>query len=196
MSMSTHNKLDQDNGVRGDGSTRTPKAQRSGHGNLTASQQQREQDCLKIREHHGVPYVAGLSVHRVTSALNILELLHEGSRNKLVASTSMNEASSRSHAIFQVMVEKSEVVASDGDRKTNGKLLTGKLTCVDLAGSERVKNAADWDTTERDEKHKQIIVFAGKHYCCTVATESHIEKLRPVARQQADPPSMRCPERQ
>ena len=84
MSMSTHNKLDQDNGVRGDGSTRTPKAQRSGHGNLVASQQQREQDCLKIREHHGVPYVAGLSVHRVTSALNILELLHEGSRNKIV----------------------------------------------------------------------------------------------------------------
>ena len=106
MSMSTHNKLDQENGVRSDTSTRTPKAQRPGTGNLATSQQQREQGCLKIREHHGVPYVAGLSVHRVTSALDILELLHEGSRNKIVASTAMNEASSRSHAIFQVMVEK------------------------------------------------------------------------------------------
>ena len=144
MSMSTHNSME-DHTTNKSKRNNNKNNNNNRNNNLsTPTNYQRKYNqkhpTLKIREHHGVPYVAGLSVHRVTSAHSILELLYAGTRNKIVASTSMNESSSRSHAIFQVLVEKSEVIHSSNSsskRRTNGKVLTGKLTCVDLAGSER-----------------------------------------------------------
>ena len=44
----------------------------------------------------------------------------------------MNEASSRSHAIFTIVVETEEII---GNRKTYS---AGKINLVDLAGSERL----------------------------------------------------------
>jgi hypothetical protein len=152
MSMSSHNKMDHDTHSNSSSSS-------SSSSSGASKNRQRKHPTLKIREHHGVPYVAGLSVHRVTSAHNILELLYEGTLNKIVASTSMNEASSRSHAIFQVLVEKSEVVPANGDRSKshsstnrNGKVLIGKLTCVDLAGSERASKTQPTGIQLREAK--------------------------------------------
>ena len=59
--------------------------------------------------------------------------LQAGKKNRSVGSTLMNQTSSRSHSIFTIVVETSEV-----DQKTmEAKIRVGKLNLVDLAGSER-----------------------------------------------------------
>ncbi|GBG31451.1 Kinesin-related protein 5 [Hondaea fermentalgiana] len=79
--------------------------------------------------------VEGLSVHRVTSVAEIMQLLVRGDRCKVVSQTSMNAKSSRSHSVFTLqLVQHTRGMASDAAPQT----MRAKLTCVDLAGSERV----------------------------------------------------------
>lgn len=52
--------------------------------------------------------------------------------NRHVGATDMNEHSSRSHSLFTITIESSEIGA---DGKSHIKV--GKLNIVDLAGSER-----------------------------------------------------------
>lgn len=61
-------------------------------------------------------------------------VLLEGEKTRKMASTLMNSESSRSHAIFSILIE-SEI--SDEETITSKK---AKLHIVDLAGSERVKH--------------------------------------------------------
>ena len=55
---------------------------------------------------------------------------HQGNDQRTTAGTKMNAESSRSHLVFSVLIEYTDLM----NKKTN----TGKLTLVDLAGSERV----------------------------------------------------------
>ena len=68
----------------------------------------------------------------VRSAAEIDAVLQAGKRRRVTGRTNMNERSSRSHALFCVTVEASEVGA-DGQ----AHIRVGKLNMVDLAGSER-----------------------------------------------------------
>lgn len=56
-----------------------------------------------------------------------------GNSNRSVGATAMNADSSRSHSIFSVYIESSEIDALTNEEK----LRAGKLNLVDLAGSER-----------------------------------------------------------
>lgn len=58
--------------------------------------------------------------------------LQAGKKHRVTGRTNMNERSSRSHAIFSVTVETSEM-GGDGE----AHIRVGKLNMVDLAGSER-----------------------------------------------------------
>lgn len=58
-------------------------------------------------------YVDGLSEHIVKSPSEIIDLLHLGSKMRSTAATQMNRASSRSHAVFTIIVERSEQDASE-----------------------------------------------------------------------------------
>jgi kinesin family protein 4/21/27 len=64
------------------------------------------------------------------------KLLENGAKNRTTASTLMNDASSRSHAIFTIFI-KQTVYEEKGDAK--GKVdessITAKFFFVDLAGS-------------------------------------------------------------
>lgn len=73
-----------------------------------------------------------LNVFEVDSEDDALSLFFLGNTNRLTSSTIMNDVSSRSHAIFTMIIE------SKGLK--NGKTLftSGKMNFVDLAGSERV----------------------------------------------------------
>lgn len=73
-----------------------------------------------------------LSEQVVHSADDLDRIMAVGKKNRVTAATKMNLHSSRSHAIFTVIVEKSE-------RRSDGSvhLCVGKLNLVDLAGSER-----------------------------------------------------------
>lgn len=89
---------------------------------------------LEIKEHPetGV-YVKDLSTYLIHSIKEMDDLMALGNKNRSVASTEMNATSSRSHSIFTITVEASELDPISGEQK----LRAGKLHLVDLAGSER-----------------------------------------------------------
>ncbi|XP_015261922.1 PREDICTED: kinesin-like protein KIF13B [Gekko japonicus] len=89
---------------------------------------------LKVREHNVYgPYVDGLSKLAVASYKDIESLMSEGNKSRTVAATNMNEESSRSHAVFKIILTHTLYDVKSG---TSGEKV-GKLSLVDLAGSER-----------------------------------------------------------
>uniref|UniRef100_A0A3Q3APD7 Kinesin-like protein n=1 Tax=Kryptolebias marmoratus TaxID=37003 RepID=A0A3Q3APD7_KRYMA len=86
---------------------------------------------LKENPDYGV-YVKDLSSVVTKNATEIEHVMNIGNQSRTVGFTNMNERSSRSHAIFVVTVECSEV-GPDGE----DHIRVGKLNMVDLAGSER-----------------------------------------------------------
>lgn len=77
-------------------------------------------------------YVQGLSTHRVECLADVLQLIAEGSENRKIASTELNERSSRSHSVFTA------TITWEGTRAGVKTIRSSKLNLVDLAGSERV----------------------------------------------------------
>ncbi|XP_042597795.1 kinesin-like protein KIF13A [Cyprinus carpio] len=90
---------------------------------------------LKVREHKVLgPYVDGLSQLAVMNFEDIESLMSEGNKSRTVAATNMNEESSRSHAVFSVIVTQTLYDLQSG----NSGEKVSKISLVDLAGSERV----------------------------------------------------------
>lgn len=89
---------------------------------------------LKVREHPATgPYVEDLAKLAVRSFEEIEHLMDEGNKARTVAATSMNETSSRSHAVFTLTVtQKRHDVETRMDTEK-----VAKISLVDLAGSER-----------------------------------------------------------
>ena len=58
-------------------------------------------------------------------------MVWQGEGNRMVAEHQLNRASSRSHTIFSIMLERSTDAAGD-------EMIVSKLNLVDLAGSERI----------------------------------------------------------
>lgn len=86
---------------------------------------------LKEKPETGV-YIKDLSSFVTKNVKEIEHVMNVGNQSRAVAATNMNEYSSRSHAIFVVTVECSEL-GLDGENH----IRVGKLNLVDLAGSER-----------------------------------------------------------
>ncbi|XP_041433618.1 kinesin family member 3B S homeolog isoform X2 [Xenopus laevis] len=86
---------------------------------------------LKERPDTGV-YVKDLSSFVTKSVKEIEHVMNVGNQNRSVGATNMNEHSSRSHAIFMITIECSQI-GLDGENH----IRVGKLNLVDLAGSER-----------------------------------------------------------
>lgn len=86
-------------------------------------------NALRVRTHPRFgPYVEGLSEVPVSSAARVRELIEAASSARIVAATSVNEQSSRSHAIFVLKLKRTGA---------DGRTRRSKLSLVDLAGSER-----------------------------------------------------------
>jgi kinesin-II 95 kDa subunit len=86
---------------------------------------------LKERADIGV-YVKDLSSYVCKSIKEIEHVMKIGNTNRAVGATDMNEHSSRSHAIFLITIEHSQIDIDDQPH-----IRVGKLNLVDLAGSER-----------------------------------------------------------
>ena len=86
---------------------------------------------LKENSEHGV-YVKDLSSVVTKNVTEIEHVMNIGDQSRSMGFTQMNERSSRSHAIFVITVECSEM-GTDGE----DHIRVGKLNMVDLAGSER-----------------------------------------------------------
>ena len=78
-------------------------------------------------------YVRDLSYFAVKNTQEIQDVMTIGQKNRSVRETNMNAHSSRSHSLFTITVERSEIGA---DGKPH--IRVGKLNMVDLAGSERL----------------------------------------------------------
>uniref|UniRef100_A0A8D3CUM6 Kinesin family member 13Bb n=1 Tax=Scophthalmus maximus TaxID=52904 RepID=A0A8D3CUM6_SCOMX len=90
--------------------------------------------ALRVREHNVFgPYVDGLSRLAVACYKDIESLMSEGNKSRTVAATNMNEESSRSHAVFNIILTHTLMDLKSG---TSGEKVS-KLSLVDLAGSER-----------------------------------------------------------
>jgi len=103
---------------------------------------------LQIREDkkRGV-FVEGLSEWAVRTPHEIYALMQRGAAARATAATKMNDVSSRSHAVFIMIVEQMTVGATK-------QIRVGKLNLVDLAGSERVRVTGA--TGKRLEECKKI----------------------------------------
>ena len=112
-------------------------------------------DNLPVHEekNRGV-YVKGLYEGYVASVAEVYEILHRGQRSRMVASTNMNQESSRSHSILQVTIEQKDTIT--------GSQKKGTLYLVDLAGSEKVgKTGASGQTLEEAKKINKSLSALG-----------------------------------
>ena len=91
-------------------------------------------NTLRVRESpdHGT-YVEGLKEVRLRSAADALRALATSAKRRTVASTAMNDASSRSHAVFILKLQR----VSQPAHGEPPVVRTSQLNLVDLAGSER-----------------------------------------------------------
>ncbi|EAS01503.2 kinesin motor catalytic domain protein (macronuclear) [Tetrahymena thermophila SB210] len=113
-----------------------------------------DRNNLLIREDkkRGV-FVDGLSEWAVRNPTEIFSLIQRGAQFRRTAATKMNDVSSRSHAVFIIIVEQ---MTFNGDEASQAskQIRVGKLNLVDLAGSERVRVTGA--TGKRLEECKKI----------------------------------------
>jgi Kinesin motor domain len=87
------------------------------------------------------PEVVGATSHVVKSAEEALRCLTKGMLRRVTAATAMNESSSRSHAIFSILMEQTwtTTTTTTDISPTGPQVRRSKFNFVDLAGSERQK---------------------------------------------------------
>ncbi|CAF4863110.1 unnamed protein product [Pieris macdunnoughi] len=114
---------------------------------------------LRVREHAVLgPYVDGLSQLAVSSYQDIDNLMTEGNKSRTVAATNMNSESSRSHAVFSVVLTQTLCDVATG--VTGEKV--ARLSLVDLAGSERaVKTGAVGDRLKEGSNINKSLTTLG-----------------------------------
>ncbi|XP_034951830.1 kinesin-like protein KIF13B isoform X3 [Chelonus insularis] len=114
---------------------------------------------LKVREHNVLgPYVDGLSQLAVTSYQDIDNLMTEGNKSRTVAATNMNSESSRSHAVFSVVLTQT---LTDSKSGVTGEKVS-RMSLVDLAGSERaVKTGAVGDRLKEGSNINKSLTTLG-----------------------------------
>jgi kinesin family protein 5 len=112
-------------------------------------------DNLPVHEekNRGV-YVKGLLEIYVSSVQEVYEVMRRGGTSRAVASTNMNQESSRSHSIFVITITQKNV--------ETGSAKSGQLFLVDLAGSEKVgKTGASGQTLEEAKKINKSLSALG-----------------------------------
>lgn len=103
---------------------------------------------LELKDKDTGVYVKDLSTFVVKTPADMTKVFEEGTMQRHVGSTNMNEHSSRSHTVFTIIVESS---MTDKEGETHVKV--GKLNMVDLAGSERqAKTGATGDRLKEATK--------------------------------------------
>jgi kinesin family member 1 len=115
---------------------------------------------LRVREHPVLgPYVEDLSKVAVESYDDINRLMEEGNQARTVAATNMNETSSRSHAVFTLVMTQRRV---DPETKRVGEKVA-RISLVDLAGSERASSTgATGDRLKEGANINKSLTMLGK----------------------------------
>lgn len=100
---------------------------------LLAPEESKRERKVRVHPKHGV-VIEGLCTSVVTSPLEALNLVNFGNHMRAVASTTMNDRSSRSHAIFTFRYD--QVIEDGRGKGADGPRTGSTLTFIDLAGRE------------------------------------------------------------
>lgn len=112
----------------------------------------------KVREHPATgPYVENATVVSIGSYEEFSDVLARGNANRMTASTKMNDASSRSHAVITFTLKQTRFESgSDLDVGEPVEEMTSNIKLVDLAGSERLAKTQVYGQTDRMKEGSQI----------------------------------------
>ncbi|ETO16977.1 hypothetical protein RFI_20360 [Reticulomyxa filosa] len=114
-------------------------------------------------------YVRGLEEIIVKSPQDIYNILSKSSQRRCVASTYLNERSSRSHCIFTVVIRTRETL------ETEDLVKTGTLNLVDLAGSESVGRSGAIDQRAIEAGHiNTSLLTLGRVISALVDRQKHV----------------------
>lgn len=126
-------------------------------------QPRHKEQLITIREEKdGSVSILNVSEEEVTSAEQLMDLLERGGYHRTTASTLMNDASSRSHAIFTIFIEQHKIddlykneegagkISKNQSSEADDGFMTAKFFFVDLAGSERAKKTGATGATLKE----------------------------------------------
>jgi len=99
-----------------------------------------------LEDGKNVVQVVGLQERVCQSPDDVLKLIIAGSQVRTSGSTSANNQSSRSHAVFQIILRNLDKIEKTGDKQYK---LHGKFSLIDLAGNER---GADTSSANRQTR--------------------------------------------
>ena len=108
--------------------------------------------CVRREEKNKGVRVEGITEASCRSAEEVLNVMNKGALNRAVASTRMNQDSSRSHSVFIITIRQKNI--------TTLATTAGKLYLVDLAGSEMVKKTLASGQTLREAKKINLSLSA------------------------------------
>lgn len=100
----------------------------------------KKQKLRVLEDHKGQVQIVGLKEEVITNVDDVLRLVAHGNNVRTSGVTSANQHSSRSHAVFQIIL-----------RKKNTNKLHGKFSLIDLAGNERGQDTKSSDRQTRME---------------------------------------------
>lgn len=98
---------------------------------------------IKYNDGKGVT-VTNLQYFKITTPREFYSYLHLANKNRAIATTNLNEHSSRSHAVIEIQLKSCN--------KTSNFQLSSKIYLVDLAGSENAKNSQRMEETKAINK--------------------------------------------
>jgi centromeric protein E len=120
----------------------------------------------------GGGFSADTVYRNVPDATTALAVLREGSENKKMGQSMLNDRSSRSHSIFRLRV-KTQLELSDG----KSRVTTAELNLVDLAGSESLSEKGD-DTNKKETSHINLSLSYLKKVIGELAHQSSFVSYR------------------
>ncbi|XP_055918656.1 kinesin-related protein 4 [Eupeodes corollae] len=103
---------------------------------------------LKIHETPNGEVAVNCSENIITCEQDLLVHLREGSKQRRIGETNMNDRSSRSHAIFRIIIESRKIDQTDED-----SVQISILNLVDLAGSERADQTGATGSRLKEGSH-------------------------------------------
>ncbi len=117
---------------------------------------------LKIREDPKKGIFVNAIKKEASSLSKLLRILSTGEKNRIVAKTTLNKRSSRSHLIFCIMIE-SKPKDKGGGGKNSRRVASqmepaqiSTLNLIDLAGSESVRHRSAHTTDKRRKEGGNI----------------------------------------
>ncbi|XP_053471518.1 centromere-associated protein E isoform X3 [Ictalurus furcatus] len=129
---------------------------------------------LEIREgNYKNVYVADLTEELVRYPEQALAWIRKGEKNRHCGKTKMNERSSRSHAIFRMILESRERSDPASGENADGAIIVSHLNLVDLAGAERASQTGAEGTRFKEGCNINRSLFTLGQVIKKLSDESH-----------------------